>query len=80
MKIYDIDDIINSFGNKYSFCIALARRSRELGFYMTAKRNMERVNIIPPLADYKDEDPINIALQELCEKKVTFEKVKDDVM
>lgn len=79
MEIYNIDDIINNFGNKYSLCIALARRARELGFYMTARRNMERVNIVPPLTEYEDEDPISIALQELCENKVGFEKVKEDI-
>lgn len=79
MKVHNIDNIINIFDNKYSLCIALARRSRELGYYITAKKNMERVNVVPPLIEYEEEDPISITMQEMREGKLSFEKVKEDM-
>ena len=58
MEAYNIDELVNIVESKYSLCIALARRAREIGLYLTAKKNMERVNIVPPLVDYEIEDPI----------------------
>ena len=79
MKAYNIDDILDRVDSKYSLCIALARRSRELGLYIAAKKNMERVNIVPPLSENESDDPVGIALQEMREGKVTFERIKDDI-
>lgn len=79
MKAYNLDDIIDKVDSKYSLCIALARRSRELGLYFAAKKNMERVNIIPPLTENESDDPVGIALQELREGKLSFERVKNDI-
>ncbi len=70
MDLNDIDTLVESSDSKYSLCIALAKRSRELGAYITAKRNMERVNIIPPLVEANTNDPLEIAIQELKENKV----------
>ncbi len=77
MEAYNIDELVNIVDSKYSLCIALARRAREIGLYLTAKKNMERVNIVPPLVDYEIEDPIAIAMQELKESAVSFERIKD---
>ncbi len=79
MKIYNIDDVLDKVDSKYSLCIALARRSREVGLYLAAKKNMERVNIIPPLAKNESDDPVGIALQELREGKVIVERARDDI-
>jgi len=79
MKAYNIDDVLDKIDSKYSLCIALARRSREIGLYLAAKKNMERVNIVPPLTENESDDPVGIALQEFREGKVSFERVKDDI-
>jgi DNA-directed RNA polymerase subunit K/omega len=57
----------------------LARRARELGSYLTAKRNMERVNVVPPLIETESHDPLEIALTELKDKKVSFVRVNDGI-
>jgi DNA-directed RNA polymerase omega subunit len=80
MDLYNIDDLIVNIDSKYSLSIALAKRARELGIYLTAKKNMERVNIVPPLIDTKDmEDPLEIAMQELREGKISFVREKDGI-
>ncbi|MDZ7836470.1 MAG: DNA-directed RNA polymerase subunit omega [Actinomycetota bacterium] len=60
-----IDTYIKKLDNKYNLCIAVAKRARELGSYMSAKRNMERVNVVPPLVDIDSRDPLEIALNEI---------------
>jgi DNA-directed RNA polymerase omega subunit len=79
MELSDIDELLNDIDSKYSLCIALARRARELGSYLTAKRNMERVNVVPPLVEIESHDPLEIALTELKDKKVSFVRVNDGI-
>ena len=40
---------------------------------------MERVNIMPPLVEMDTNDPLEIAIQELKEKKISFTRVKDGI-
>jgi DNA-directed RNA polymerase omega subunit len=79
MELTDVDQLLNDIDSKYSLCIALAKRARELGSYLTAKRNMERVNVVPPLVEIESHDPLEIALTELKDKKVSFVRVNDGI-
>jgi DNA-directed RNA polymerase subunit K/omega len=78
MNFSDID-ALNSIGDsKYSTCIAVAKRARELGMYLSAKRNMERINVIQPLIDDNIEDPLELAINEIKQGKVIFIKIKNE--
>ena len=79
MDLFNIDDLVSVVDSKYSLCICLAKRARELGAYIVAKRNMERINIMPPLVEIDSNDPLEIAIQELKEKKISFTRVKDGI-
>ena len=79
MDIHNTDELLKIVDSKYSLCIALAKRARELGIYLSAKKNMERVNVIAPLAAMESEDPLEIAMQELLENKISFIRVKDGI-
>ncbi len=79
MELFNIDDLVSVVDTKYSLCICLAKRSRELGAYIVAKRNMERINIMPPLVEIDSNDPLEIAIQELKENKISFTRVKDGI-
>ena len=80
MELFNIDDLVSIVDSKYSLCICLAKRARELGVYIAAKRNMERVNIIPPLVEMDTNDPLEVAIAELKEKKISFTRVKDGII
>jgi len=80
MDIYKVDSLTEAVGGKYSLCIALAKRARELGHYMTAKRNMERVNVVPPLVEIDSEDPLEITIQELRENKLNFSQINEQLI
>jgi DNA-directed RNA polymerase omega subunit len=79
MDIHNTDDLVKIVDSKYSLCIALAKRARELGIYLSARKNMERVNVIPPLSETESEDPLEIAMAELRDRKVSFIRVKDGI-
>ena len=78
MKVQFVDEYEKNVDSKYKICLAVAKRARELGDYLSAQRNMERVNIIKPLVDIDSLDPLEIAFQELKEEKIAFEIKKEE--
>ncbi len=78
MKVQFVDEYEKNVDSKYKICLAVARRARELGDYISAKRNMERVNIVKPLVDIDSYDPLEIAFQELKEEKIAFGTKKEE--
>jgi len=78
MKVQYIDEYKKSIDSKYKLCIAAARRARELGDYLSAQKNMERISVVKPLVDVESHDPLEIAFNEIKEEKVTFEKKKKE--
>lgn len=79
MRLPYIDELLKSFDSKFTLCIASAKRARELGVYLSAKKNMERTSVIKPLVDIKSNDPLEIALNEIKEGKIGFVRVKDGI-
>ena len=73
MKVQFTDEYEKNVDSKYKICLAVSKRARELGDYLSAQRNMERVSIIKPLVDIDSYDPLEIAFQELKEEKIAFE-------
>lgn len=78
MKVQYVDEYSDNIESKYKLCLAIAKRAKELGDYLSAKRNMERVSVIKPLVDIDSQDPLEIAFAEVKAGKVTFGKVKEE--
>jgi DNA-directed RNA polymerase subunit K/omega len=78
MNFSDIDALNVVGDSKYSACIAVAKRARELGLYFSAKRNMERINVVAPLVEEHIDDPLELAINEMKQGKVSFTKVKNE--
>jgi len=77
MELPDVEELIESTGSKYSLCVAVAKRARDLGGYISARKKMERINVIHPLVDIETDDPLEIALSEIKEGKISFKSGKD---
>ena len=56
MELPDVEELIESAGSKYSLCVAVAKRARNLGGYISARKKMERINVIHPLLDIETDD------------------------
>ena len=79
MSIPNIDELMSKVDSKYTLCIEIAKRSRELSDYFRAKKSMERTNIVGPLVEIDTNDPIEIAFNEIKEGKITYVRVKDGI-
>ena len=79
MSIPNIDELMSKDDSKYTLCIEIAKRSRELADYFRAKKSMERTNIVGPLVEIDTNDPIEIAFNEIKEGKITYVRVKDGI-
>jgi DNA-directed RNA polymerase omega subunit len=77
VKVQYIDEFIKYIGSKYKLCIGAAKRARELGEYLSAQKNVERISVIKPMVDIESRDPLEIAFNEIKEQKVTFSKKED---
>lgn len=79
MKVQYVDEYKESTDSKYKLCISVAKRARELGEYLSAQKNMERINVVKPLVDIESHDPLEIAFNEIKEGKIIFKKKKESI-
>jgi DNA-directed RNA polymerase subunit omega len=70
-----IDDLLERVDSKYSLVILAAKRAREINSYYS-QLGEGRAEFIPPLVESTGlrEKPLSIALKEVSEDKVTFER------
>lgn len=79
MKVQYVDEYKESTDSKYKLCILVAKRARELGEYLSAQKNMERINVVKPLVDVESHDPLEIAFNEIKEGKIIYKKKKESI-
>ena len=70
-----IDDLLERVDSKYTLVILAAKRAREINSYYS-QLGEGRAEFIPPLVESTGlrEKPLSIALMEVSEDKVTFER------
>jgi len=79
MKVQYVDEYKESIDSKYKLCILASKRARELGEYLSAQKNMERINVVKPLVDVESHDPLEIAFNEIKEGKIIYKKKKESI-
>ena len=67
MKVQYVDEYSDNIDSKYKLWLAIAKRAKELRSYLSAMRNMERINIMNPLVDMESRDPHEIAFTAIKE-------------
>jgi DNA-directed RNA polymerase subunit omega len=70
-----IDDLLDKVDSKYSLVVLAAKRAREINSYYS-QLGEGRAEYIPPLVETGGlrEKPLSIALKEVSEDKVTYER------
>lgn len=70
-----IDDLLAQVDSKYSLVILAAKRAREINSYYS-QLGEGRGEFVPPLVETGGlrNKPLSIALEEIAEDKVTFER------
>ena len=79
MKMQYIYECRKNIDSKYKLCILVAKRARELGEYLSAQKNMERISVVKPLVDVESRDPLEIAFNEIKEGKIIYKKKKEPI-
>jgi len=79
MKVQYVDEYRENTDSKYKLCILAAKRARELGEYLSAQKNMERISVVKPLVDIESSDPLEIAFNEIKEGKIIYKKKKEPI-
>ncbi|MBA7583027.1 hypothetical protein ES708_24965 [subsurface metagenome] len=74
MKMQYVDEYRENTDSKYKLCILVAKKARELGEYLSAQKNMERISVVKPLVDVESRDPLEIAFSEVREGKVILKE------
>jgi DNA-directed RNA polymerase subunit omega len=71
----NIDDLLEQVDSKYSLVILAAKRAREINSYYS-QLGEGRGDYVPPLVETGGlrNKPLSIALEEIAEDKVTFER------
>ena len=72
-----IDDLLAAVDSKYSLVIVAAKRAREINSYYN-QLGEGRGEFVPPLVETGGlkNKPLSIALEEISEDKVTFERAE----
>ncbi len=78
MKVQYVDEYRENTDSKYKLCILVAKRARELGEYLSAQKNMERINVVKPLVNIESRDPLEIAFNEVRERKVILKEINEE--
>jgi DNA-directed RNA polymerase subunit omega len=70
-----IDELLDKVDSRYSLVILAAKRAREINSYYS-QLGEGRGEFIPPLVESLGSKPLAIALQEIAEGKVSFERLE----
>jgi DNA-directed RNA polymerase subunit omega len=76
----NIDDLLERVDSKYSLVTLAAKRAREINSYYS-QLGEGRGEFVPPLVETGGlrNKPLSIALEEIAEDKVTFERPPEGV-
>jgi DNA-directed RNA polymerase subunit omega len=77
----NIDELMENVDSKYSLVIMSAKRAREINSYYS-QLGEGRGEFVPPLVETGGlkNKPLSIALEEISEDKVTFERPEGPVL
>lgn len=75
----NIDDLLEKVDSKYSLVILAAKRAREINSYYS-QLGEGRGEFVPPLVETGGlrNKPLSIALEEIAEDKVTYERPESE--
>jgi DNA-directed RNA polymerase subunit omega len=75
----NIDDLLDRVDSKYSLVILAAKRAREINSYYS-QLGEGRGEYVPPLVETGGlrNKPLSIALEEIAEDKVTYERPESE--
>lgn len=74
-----IEDLLSKVDSKYTLVIASAKRARQINDYLNSIRRHELTGIRAPEIEALSNKPLSIALEEIAETRITYERLKEGV-
>ncbi|MCL6471607.1 MAG: DNA-directed RNA polymerase subunit omega [Firmicutes bacterium] len=74
-----MDRLLSKVDSKYTLVIAAAKRARQINDYFSAIKRHDLARVRPPQIDALSSKPLTIALAEIQEDKITYERVVESI-
>lgn len=75
----DMDKLLSKVDSRYTLVIAAAKRARQINDYFSAIKRHDLVRVRPPQIEALSSKPLTIALAEIQQDKVTYERVVESI-
>ena len=76
----EIDMLLSTVDSKYTLCIVAARRARQINDMVRGVRDQAVLTLAPSqIAALTSTKPLTLALQEVADGDVSYERVKDGI-
>lgn len=76
----DIDVLLSTVDSKYTLCIVAAKRARQINDMIHGVRDQAILSMAPSqLADITSRKPLTLALEEIADGDVSYERVKESI-
>lgn len=74
-----IDELLTKVDSKFTLVIESAKRARQINNYFNALKRGELIPIRGPQVETSSRNPLTIALTEIVEEKVEYDRVLDSI-
>ncbi len=74
-----MDKLLSKVDSRYTLVIAAAKRARQINDYFSAIKRHDLVRVRPPQIEALSSKPLTIALAEIQQDKVTYERVVESI-
>lgn len=75
----ELDDLLKKVDSKYTLTMMAAKRARQINEYFSAVKRQELATTKPPQVESLHNKPLSIALEEILQDKVTYERLADGI-
>jgi len=75
----NMDALTNKVDSRFTLVILAAKRAREINNYMNGLQRGELTHIRAPQIDMIGEKSLTIALEEIGEDKISYERITDGI-
>ncbi len=79
MAKLNMDKLLNKVDSKYTLVIAASKRARQINDYFSAIKRHDLVRVRPPQIEALSSKPLIIALAEIQQDKITYERVVESI-
>lgn len=75
----DIDKLLSKVDSKYTLVIAASKRARQINDYFSAIKRHDLIRVRPPQIEALSSKPLTIALEEISQDKVSYERLAEGI-